>query len=63
VTPGERDAILVAARACAAVGGDIEERAKALRGSPRERALRTMVGELAVAIAGLARAVETLARR
>jgi hypothetical protein len=63
VTPGERDAIVVAARACAAVGGDIEERAKALRGARGERALATMVEELAVVVAGLARAVETLARK
>jgi hypothetical protein len=59
--PRERDEVLVAARACTAIGEDVEQRTTDLS-EPSHRNLVAAVHELASAVAGLGRAVEKMAR-
>jgi hypothetical protein len=73
VSPRERDALVLAARAAVAIASDIEERAEDLIGRSRSRRSREalaehvgelgeLVEELAEALSGLGRAFETIAR-
>jgi hypothetical protein len=61
MTPRERQDIVLAARACAAVAHDVEERTTDLS-DLSHRNMASLVHELAESVARLGRAVEQLAR-